>query len=424
MSTATLEPPAETTPGVPFTIASSKAGSFLDNVKASLEAVNDGRAAPAAEEKAPEAKSPEAKEAPVAKEAKAAPAAKTAPAKAAKPIKDAKGVSGLLDDEVEEVAPTEDALSADELKEMPASANTPEAQLAWTTLKKENKAFTKELETLRQQVAERSKLADADPIRKENDQLKKELEEARNHLKAANVTKHPIYQERIDKPLQRIGAQAVDLAKRTEVDGDKLLDIIREPDPKRQRALFAEVASEMDDLDRTEFANLITQAKGVYAEEDEIRKDALEAAKELETRDASEKERSKTESKAAEMRAISDTLEKVGKISKYLAIEGEETPEDALKAVSEASQAKGWDEMDKDERAFAVVASNIAVRLKRNLAAKDAKIKSLEASLAGYTTASPSAGRGEEKRAKETDGIPEGASFAEAVSLRLSRLGK
>jgi hypothetical protein len=124
------------------------------------------------------------------------------------------------------------------------------------------------------------------------------------------------------------------------------------------------------------------------------------------------------------MRAVEDVLGKVAKISKYLAVEGEETPEDALKAVSEASQAKGWDDMDKDEKAFAVVASSIAVRLKKGIAARDAKIKALEDSLAGYSKASPSAGRGEEQKAKDNDGIPEGASFTEAINIRMSRLGK
>jgi hypothetical protein len=167
-----------------------------------------------------------------------------------------------LDGEEGETAPAGDALTPEEIKEMPASANTPEAQQAWTTLKKENKAFTKELETLRSQVAERSKLADADPIKKENERLAKELEEAREHLKAANVTKHPIYKERIDKPLQRIGQQAAELAKRAEVDQDRVLDIIREADTKRQRAMFSEVAESLDDFDRGELVTLIQSARG------------------------------------------------------------------------------------------------------------------------------------------------------------------
>lgn len=330
----------------------------------------------------------------------------------------AKGLDALFEDEPDTGAAAEP--EEDFLKDIPADAKTPEAVNAWTGLKKEVKSLKGERESLakengdlKSRLETGAKLQDADPLKLEIEKLRTRTAEQEKIVAAFEITQSDEYKNVVEKPLARLGTEAAELAKRCDVDAQKLFDALSEPNLTRQKQMLLDVAGDMDDLDKGLMYDMARETRKIYQREDDLKASAKDAAAEIIRNRKEAEEKGKTESKAAQMREVDDMVKKLSSktISRFLAGD-DETPEAAIAALHKSAQETPWDEMTPNQRAFAAVASQIVVKAQHKLVAQERRIKELEAAVGSYSNNGPKTG----KQAAVAQGtVDKSKSFVEAL---------
>lgn len=396
---------------------------FLD----AITAVANGQPIPAAESAAPDP----APEKPV--ETKTAASETNTPEPAARETKQpkataptikeppagAKGLDALAEDEADGADNKDPEPEEDLLKDAPETARaTPEATNAWTGIKKEAKelkmklaAVEAERDQFRAAAEKGSKLQDADPLKKELEAAKAQVAAFEKEAAVWRIESTTAYKSAVTAPLAKVEEDMLALAKRTDIDPEKLADAIAERNVKKQDAALDELADGLTEREKTRLFSLAEETAKIFTIRDRLESNAPAALKEAQAKEAEAKEAAKNETRAAQMREVDETVKTLAKksIAKFLVADGE-TQEQAIEAISKAAQETPWDEMDPKQQAFAVASAVSLMRLQKTLLNQQARIRELEAAVGDDAAATPKAGRPEGKAAK-----PRGTDFVDSI---------
>lgn len=379
--------------------------SWLDAIGASDNPVTTPEPAPVAAETP--AAQPKTKESTPAK-----PAAKAGDAKPAKtePTNPLDALLSVEDAEQPETAAEGEEGGADNAAdpnaEPPSGEKaTPKERMKWGELRKladTVPTLTQELETVKQQLAEAKKVQEAEPLRKEAEELRQKYEEAQKHLEIHNVTRSDAYIQQIEQPWTAIRASAEELATDAGLDKEAVINALVEPDKAKRRAAITELYESLPEIDRQTLLSLSNKTKELQELDVKIRTNAAEAAKEAAAREKETTEKTKLETKAAEMRAVADVGERAAKIKHLLAGENDD-PDAVMAAISSKAQETPFAELSTESKGYAAWAAAALPKATAVVAAQRKQIESLKREIAGLSAGGPTPAQVAERLAPAND---------------------
>lgn len=325
-----------------------------------------------------------------------------------------KGLDALLDDSGEEPADQQQPEKTEDAEDIPENIkDNPKAVAKWGEIKAEKKALERELQQLKAQLTEKSKLQDADPLRKEAEEYKRKYEELEKEAATWRIEKTSAYENEVTKPLLQIENEVTEIANRHDIEADKVLAAFNEPDPKVREKMLEDIAEFMPQSSRYKLFALNDRCIDAFKKAGELHQNAQAAMQELTAREQVLREQSKAESKAQEIRAIESNLEKLKKVASNFVLD-DQSPEKFIDELKAEASETSFDELSPEDKAFAVIASTSLPKINKVITALRKEIKSLRSEISGYGSAMPRASGGQASQGGRNNAE---ASFLEAVGV-------
>ncbi len=348
----------------------------------------------------------------------AIPAADTATTTENKPLK--KGFDALEP----ETQKTEDATTEDEV--FPPEVDTPEKKSAWSgiqkdvrALRKEKAAWEAEKTKLATEAAKARQFTEADPEWKEYQKAKSRLAEVEPVIARVAYTKTPAYKEAVEIPRNDLGVQAKAMAEQFKITDTKMIAALTETDPQRQSELLEEVSESMDSRSKARLFRMADDLESLAKLDERMAANAEAAYKEADAIEAQKREQSTIERKAAEMRSVTDSRDKLMKVASALKTSGE-TDEQAIQAILDSANSTPFSEHSTEDAAFAVIAAQLVPRLMQNLRATQAALAAKEQYIAQMAASNPRAAQGQQG---QPNGNQVPADMMSGIRAQLSQLG-
>lgn len=386
--------------------ASTEAGSILGSLFSGIEK-GLGKAQSAVEAVTPPSVQEPVKEQPAepAAEEKIAPEAKS----------DKKGMDALLEGEEDAKPKAEEKDDAADAPE--GTAETPKAKNAWTTLKKEAgmvPGLQAELAALKAQLSDRAKLQDADPLKKQIEELTAQRDELQKKAYAFDITQSPEWDAAVTAPIKTIMDAARGISSRSGVDERQLLGALEETDVKRQDELLAEITTDMTERERVRVFDLANKVSAIQDKRDQLLRDSDKAYEEIKTNSQKAVEERKTAARAEEMRAVAEHGEKLLKIASQFTLGDGKA---AIQEIMDAANAVPFDELPANEKAFAAVSASALPMMQKVLKGITAERDSLKKEIAKLTGTAPGASQGAKPQEAATQKDPN-MGFLESLGIR------
>lgn len=271
---------------------------------------------------------------------------------------------------------------------------TPEAKAKWNELRSEKKAFETKVKEYEAKVAEyetklaeASKLAVSTELENKVKSYEEQVQKYEQELAISRVEATKEYKELVSSPTEAIMSAAESLAKHYKIDEQKLADALIEGNTTRQNALLEDLMDGMSERDRSRLYRLADDMGMVVAKDAELRERASTAWEEAQSRMQAETEASERNRLLTLKNATEKVFELFG--SKKLDAYGVD-----LNSVKEAALSSDIDRAAPEVRAYASAAGNMLPTVLKALADKEARIKSLEETVAKYNRATPGASAG------------------------------
>jgi len=326
-----------------------------------------------------------------------------------------KGADALLGDDEE--TPEADVAEPEEADDTPEEIKADKkASYKWGELRaeaKQAKVLAKEVEQLKQQLAEREKLRDADPLKQEAEEIRKKYEELEKEAYVWKIEKTSAWKNEVEKPINHIRESIQNIAKEYEISEDLLFEAFADGDMKSRAKKFDDVFEHLPRIVQNELARLDAAATDVSRRKAELEANAEQAYKELTQRESEMTEKQKTELRAAQMRAIESDMAKIKKVAANFVHENK-PPENVIREIEQEASATSFDDMTTQEKAWAAIASvalpkmnKTVVELRKQIAAYKAEIENISNARPGGTPSASSSAKGQ----------PDGRSFLEATGI-------
>ena len=323
-----------------------------------------------------------------------------------------RGADSLLDDSSEDE--TQAQPDTEDAEDIPENIkDNPKAVAKWGEIKAEKKALEKELAQLKAQLGEKSKLQDADPLKKQVEEYRQRAEELEKEAATWRIEKTQAYKQEVTVPLDQIEKEVIEIAKRHEIDESKILAAFNEPDQATREKALEELAEFLPQSQRYKLFALNDSTLKVFNRAAELHSNAAAALEELQQRESVAAEEAKSQSRAEQMRAIDENLQKISKVAKNFVMD-DQSPEKFIEELKAASSETLFEDLSPDDRAFAVIASTALPKINKVIQALRKENASLKNEIAGYGAARPSPSSGQPGAAK----VDTGMDFLSALKLR------
>ncbi len=383
----------------PSAIVSSDPGDFLSVINAAIDSPT---------EVASPVETPAAQE-----EVSPALDLKPSTPKESKSTETKKGADALLGDEesTEEAAETDEADDTpDEIKE------DKKAAYKWGELRaeaKQAKVLAKEVEQLRQQLAEKEKLRDADPLKQEAEELRKKYEDLEKEAYVWKIEKTSAWKNEVEKPIASIRESIETIAKEYEVSEELLFEAFADGNMKSRAAKFDQIFEHLPRIVQNELSRLDSEATAVSRRKAELEANAEQAYKELTQRETETTEKQKLESKAAQLRAIEADMAKIKKVAANF-VHDDTPPENVIREIEQEVGATSFEDMTTEEKAFAIIAASALPRMNKTVVALRKQIDGYKSEIAKIGGVRPGGAPSASNSAK---GQPDGKGFLEAIGI-------
>jgi hypothetical protein len=326
-----------------------------------------------------------------------------------------KGADALLGDDEE--TPEADAAEPEEADDTPEEIKSDKkASYKWGELRaeaKQAKVLAKEVEQLRQQLAEREKLRDADPLKQEADELRKKYDELEKEAYVWKIEKTSAWKNEVEKPINHIRESIQNIAKEYEISEDLLFDAFSDGDMKSRAKKFDDVFEHLPRIVQNELARLDAAATDVSRRKAELEANAEQAYKELTQRESEMTEKQKTEIKAAQMRAVEADMAKIRKVAANF-VHDDTPPENVIREIEQEVGATSFEDMTTEEKAFAIIAASALPRMNKTVVALRKQIESYKKEVGKISGTRPG---GTSSGSNPAKGQPDGRPFLEAVGI-------
>jgi hypothetical protein len=324
-----------------------------------------------------------------------------------------KGADALLGDEesTEEAAETDEADDTpDEIKE------DKKAAYKWGELRaeaKQAKVLAKEVEQLRQQLAEKEKLRDADPLKQEAEELRKKYEDLEKEAYVWKIEKTSAWKNEVEKPIAAIRESIENIAKEYEVSEELLFEAFADGNMKSRAAKFDQIFEHLPRIVQNELSRLDSEATAVSRRKAELESNAEQAYKELTQRETETTEKQKLESKAAQLRAIEADMAKIKKVAANF-VHDDTPPENVIREIEQEVGATSFEDMTTEEKAWAAIASVALPKMNKAVVELRKQIAGYKKEIAQMTNSRPGGSASASNSAK---GQPDGKGFLEAIGI-------
>jgi hypothetical protein len=278
------------------------------------------------------------------------------------------------------------------------------------------------IKTLQQQLEElqtkAARLPELEDKLKDFDTYEKEL--AVTRLEATRE-----YRETIAKPLEAIGNHAETLAQANETDVETILDVMREPDPAKQRAAFKEATMGWDDVDKSELWAAVKDARVLLDKQDLMRNNASAAAREqLEKATAREQEERET-AKRAFVGSLKDVTKSLREKTPFIPVVEGETEEDRYRLLEQKVSQVDFDAQTPRGKAFAAAAAILHPKMIETIHELQKEVETLRSRVKGSNAAKASVSPTEQSNAPSEGpqdfltamGVPTNPTLSQSIGV-------
>ena len=311
--------------------------------------------------------------------------------------------------------PNDESNDEETVKSMTASAGA-----KFKEIKAEAKAARARVAELEAKLAQAESAPKPDAVEVEKLQAaitekEAKLSEYEKELAISRFEATEEYKESVVAPMAAIIGVVEDLAKEYEISEKSLINILEEPDRKKQGQMIAELASNFSERDRFSLYQLGDDFAAVLDQRDKLRSKASEALaareKALQTEAARKLEESK-KAWSASTKSVWDTF----KTKVPLPEDAQERSKFESEVVSQVA-AVDFDKLSNDHKAFAAYSGAVLPQVVKMNKALSAEIAELKAALQKYQTATPGAGSGSVSKPQDIDTT---LGFLEAIERRIA----
>lgn len=271
---------------------------------------------------------------------------------------------------------------------------TPQAKAKWGELKTELKQERHAVRELRRELEALKSKDLFDPTEVES--LKKQVEEATKELAVHRIEVTKEYKEAITTPLDAIGDAAAVVARRYEINEDKLLDALAERDEAKQNKMLEDLVSGMNSRDQGKVYQMADDTLMILKKAEAMKANAHEALQELEVRQKGAAEKEAAERK----RVMTSEVERVWSVLEdklpFLPLADGESKSEILDALKQDTLATpDISTATPGVQAYSVAAGVALPRLIKQLRAVIAERDTYKARVAEINESSPARARQE-----------------------------
>jgi hypothetical protein len=268
---------------------------------------------------------------------------------------------------------------------------TEKAKYKWGELRAEAEQvpiLKSKVTALETELASARKLGDADPLKKEIETLKAQLEETKTSLAKADIRKAPEFIKEITEPIKLKQSALEAITKGAEIPFSKIRDAIYMPQDKYDAAM-SEIIETLTPVQQQRVTRLADEWRDLEIRGFEMEDNAKPALEESAARQKEAAEKAGIERKASQMRGITEMADKMGSTFKLLVKEGGPEADAIKKSILEVALSTPFDEMQPEDQQAATLALATIPSLKKAAMEKDELIASLRRQLSGTARAAP-----------------------------------
>ena len=323
---------------------------------------------------------------------------------------DTKDVS---DEAVKDEEPKDEDSNSDSKEEAPKGL-TEKAAVKWGELRNENRAYKKEIETLK---AELEKTKNTVPSNdSELEQLRSINAEYERELSAARVEATQEYKANVVEPMVGVMGFLGEIASKYDLAQKDFLEAFAESDPSKQSDLITDLASSMNERDRLRLYGAaddyseIIRRRDFYQASSKERLSQIEAERKAEiAKQREQAEKSTVEARDQYEKATSKVFED---LKKSVSVLSDEEVASDVQRLAKADYSNANPEL----KSYLAHSGALLPHLLKALQSAKADLEKANKTIVGYRNGSPKAGSGSSENSRA---IPEEIGFLEALEKQL-----
>lgn len=214
----------------------------------------------------------------------------------------------------------------------------------------------------------------------------KDFDEYEKELSVSRLEATHEYKETIAKPLDAIGQSATSIAEANSVDADKVLEIISEKDPVKQRAAFKEITAGWDSVDSADLWAMTKDARVLFDKQDLMKQNASAAAKEQQALAAARETQQKEAFRKQFNDGTKDVVKSLKEKTPFIPLADGETADDRFTSLESKVAAVDFDAQSPRAKAFAAATALLYPQMRDTIA----KLQEENATLLGRVKANNS----------------------------------
>ena len=291
------------------------------------------------------------------------------------------------------------------------------AQIKWGELRSELGEERKKVQELEQKLDATQNQSIATELEEKLAEARSTIDTYEKELSVSRVEQTQEYKRVVSEPLQSVMDAAEALAKRNEVEVDRVFDILAETSNiERQTKAIEALTEGMSQRDQHMLYRMVDDAAALFQKDAHLKANAAEAMVEIEGRQAAEDQQAAKQVAIDTRAAVNKVYGKMENVMPTLLNEkGEEIEFSSLK---DKTLAADFVKLGADHKAYALSAGTVLPPLIRTVHAQKKEIAELTKQLAGFQKATPKAGGGGGTGVKAvvTKPIADDVGFMEGVT--------
>jgi hypothetical protein len=291
---------------------------------------------------------------------------------------------------------------------------TDKAAVKWGELRNENRAYKKEIETLKAELDKAKATPAVDTS--EVERLKQINSEYENELAVARVEATQEYKSNVVEPMVNVVGFLNTLAERYEVPSKALLEAMAESDPSKQSDLLTDLGASMNERDRLRLYsaaddyNEIIRRRDYYQSFSRERMTQIEQQRQAEiAKQQAESEKTATEAKAAYEKATTKVFED---LKKQVPVLSDEEIASDVQRLAKGDYSNAAPEL----KSYLAHSGALLPHLLKAIQSAKSDLDKANKTIAGYRNGSPKAGSGSSETSRS---MPEDVGFLEALDQQL-----
>jgi len=300
-------------------------------------------------------------------------------------------------------------VNLDEIPDDAPDGSTEKQKIHWGHLKQTAAAAkSKAAEAEAAKASYEAKIAEMETKIAEAEEKAKFVDEAERELSIHKIESSREYKQVVDRPLEAIEVQIVEIAKEYEIEPSDIADAIKEPDRRKRAKLLDEITTGMNQADRDDVHQMARDTREIFDKRDKLRERALEAKGQLDKITAQKEASDKAQFRKTYSEHVGSIMKKLAERIPFEPTKDGETAEAFFSGIKDQSLAAEFDVADPASQATAVAAIFVLPRMIEQTKVLKANLKAAEKRIAEFLSARPGGGSDTLDRKNDTETLPPG----------------